>query len=89
MALGFAVVYVVYITAKISGILDKVKKIKDPRRAATCTGMLKLLTLTALSNIPAATVTKNSRTDIDLTVTPLISTGFPKLKMQTRKGKSK
>ena len=32
MALGFAVVYVIYITAKISGILDKVKKIKDPRR---------------------------------------------------------
>ena len=32
MALGFAVVYVIYITAKISGLLDKVKKIKDPRR---------------------------------------------------------
>ena len=32
MALGFAAVYVIYITAKISGILDKVKKIKDPRR---------------------------------------------------------
>ncbi len=32
MALGFALVYVIYITAKLSGILDKVKKIKDPRR---------------------------------------------------------
>ena len=32
MALGFAAVYVIYITAKISGLLDKVKKIKDPRR---------------------------------------------------------
>ena len=32
MALGFAVVYVIYITAKISGLLDKVKKIRDPRR---------------------------------------------------------
>ena len=26
MALGFALVYVIYITAKLSGILDKVKK---------------------------------------------------------------
>ena len=32
MALGFALVYVIYITAKLSGILDKVKRIKDPRR---------------------------------------------------------
>ena len=32
MALGFAAVYVIYITAKISGLLDKVKKIRDPRR---------------------------------------------------------
>ena len=32
MALGFVLVYVVYITAKISGILDKIKKIKDPRK---------------------------------------------------------
>ena len=32
MALGFAIVYTVYITAKISGVLDKVRKIKDPRR---------------------------------------------------------
>ena len=28
MALGFAIVYTVYITAKISGVLDKVKKLK-------------------------------------------------------------
>ena len=63
--------------------------IKDPRRAATYTNTLKLLTSTALSNIPAATVTKNSRTDIDLTTTPLGSTGLPKLRMQTRKVKSK
>ena len=35
MALGFAIIYVIYITAKISGILDKVKKIKDPRRDLT------------------------------------------------------
>ena len=32
MALGFALVYVIYNTAKLSGILDKVKRIKDPRR---------------------------------------------------------
>ena len=32
MALGFALVYVIYITAKISGILDKMKNIKDHRR---------------------------------------------------------
>ena len=32
MALGFALVYVISITAKISGILDKMKNIKDPRR---------------------------------------------------------
>ena len=35
MALGFAIVYTIYITAKISGVLDKVKKIKDPRRDLT------------------------------------------------------
>ena len=29
MALGFALIYVIYITAKIAGVLDKVKKIKD------------------------------------------------------------
>ena len=32
MALGFVLVYVVYISAKLSGFLDKVKKIKDPRK---------------------------------------------------------
>jgi len=32
MALGFVIIYVIYITAKISGILDKMKKIKDPRK---------------------------------------------------------
>ena len=35
MALGFAIFYTIYITAKISGVLDKVKKIKDPRRDLT------------------------------------------------------
>ena len=35
MALGFALIYVIYITAKIAGVLDKVKKIKDPRRDLT------------------------------------------------------
>ena len=32
MALGFALLYVIYITAKISGILNKMKKMKDPRK---------------------------------------------------------
>ena len=32
MALGFAAVYVVYISAKLSGFLDKVINIKDPRK---------------------------------------------------------
>jgi len=32
MALGFVVVYIVYISAKMSGIIDKLKKIKDPRK---------------------------------------------------------
>tara|TARA_B100000768_G_C11068668_1_gene285592 strand:+ start:99 stop:338 length:240 start_codon:yes stop_codon:yes gene_type:complete len=32
MALGFGIVYIIYITAKLSGVLEKVKKIKDPRR---------------------------------------------------------
>jgi len=32
MALGFTVVYIVYISAKMSGIIDKIKKIKDPRK---------------------------------------------------------
>mgnify|MGYP001216387195 CR=1 FL=1 len=32
MALGFAVVYIIYITLKITGVLEKVKSIKDPRK---------------------------------------------------------
>ena len=31
MALGFVLVYVVFITAKLTGMLDKIKKLKDPR----------------------------------------------------------
>ena len=32
MALGFVFVYVVYITAKLTGMFGKIKAIKDPRR---------------------------------------------------------
>ena len=32
MALGFVFVYVIYITAKLTGMLDKIKAIKDPRK---------------------------------------------------------
>ena len=32
MALGFCIVYVIYISAKLSGFLDKIKTIKDPRK---------------------------------------------------------
>ena len=32
MALGFVFVYVVYISAKLTGVIDKIQKIKDPRR---------------------------------------------------------
>ena len=32
MALGFIVVYIIYISAKMSGIIDKLQKIKDPRK---------------------------------------------------------
>ena len=32
MALGFVFVYVVYITAKLTGMLGKIKAIKDPRK---------------------------------------------------------
>ena len=32
MALGFVLVYVVYITAKLTGMLGKIKNLKDPRR---------------------------------------------------------
>ena len=32
MALGFTLVYIIYISAKMSGIIDKLKKLKDPRK---------------------------------------------------------
>ena len=32
MALGFVLVYVIYITARLTGILGKIKAIKDPRK---------------------------------------------------------
>ena len=32
MALGFVFVYVIYISAKLTGILDKIKSVKDPRK---------------------------------------------------------
>jgi len=32
MALGFVFVYVVYISAKLTGMLDKIKSVKDPRK---------------------------------------------------------
>jgi hypothetical protein len=32
MALGFVLVYVVYITAKLTGMLGKIKALKDPRK---------------------------------------------------------
>jgi hypothetical protein len=32
MALGFGFVYVVYISAKLTGMVDKIKAIKDPRK---------------------------------------------------------
>ena len=32
MALGFVFVYVVYITARLTGMLDKIKALKDPRK---------------------------------------------------------
>jgi hypothetical protein len=32
MALGFVFVYVVYITVRLTGILGKIKAIKDPRK---------------------------------------------------------
>ena len=31
MALGTCVVYIIYISAKLSGFIEKIKKIKDPR----------------------------------------------------------
>ena len=32
MALGFGFVYVVYISVKLTGMLDKIKNVKDPRK---------------------------------------------------------
>ena len=32
MALGFILVYVIYITARLTGMLDKIKTLKDPRK---------------------------------------------------------
>jgi len=32
MALGFGFVYVVYISVKLTGMLDKIKNLKDPRK---------------------------------------------------------
>ena len=32
MFLGATVVYIIYISAKMSGLIDKMKKIKDPRK---------------------------------------------------------
>ena len=32
MALGFVFVYVVFITAKLTGMLNKIKNIRDPRK---------------------------------------------------------
>ena len=32
MALGATIVYIVYISAKLSGFMDRIKKIKDPRK---------------------------------------------------------
>tara|TARA_B100000780_G_C20765976_1_gene304184 strand:+ start:96 stop:341 length:246 start_codon:yes stop_codon:yes gene_type:complete len=32
MALGFVFVYVIYITAKLTGMLGKIKALKDPRK---------------------------------------------------------
>ena len=32
MALGFILVYVIYITAKLTGMIGKIKALKDPRK---------------------------------------------------------
>ncbi len=32
MVLGFTIAYIIYMTLKISGISDKLKKLKDPRK---------------------------------------------------------
>jgi|TARA_Y100001970_G_scaffold200422_1_gene243799 predicted membrane protein len=32
LALGTTVVYIIFISAKLSGFIDKIKNVKDPRR---------------------------------------------------------
>ena len=32
MALGFVLIYVIYISAKLTGMLDKIQRLKDPRK---------------------------------------------------------
>ncbi len=32
MALGFTIVYIIFISARLFGIIEKLKKIKDPRK---------------------------------------------------------
>ena len=32
MALGFVLVYVIYISIKLTGVLEKIKTVKDPRK---------------------------------------------------------
>ena len=32
MALGLTLIYIIYISAKLSGFIDKLKNIKDPRK---------------------------------------------------------
>ena len=32
MALGFVFVYVIYISAKLTGVIDKIRTVKDPRK---------------------------------------------------------
>tara|TARA_B100000965_G_scaffold232452_1_gene194636 strand:- start:136 stop:369 length:234 start_codon:yes stop_codon:yes gene_type:complete len=32
MLLGSTLVYIIYVSAKLSGFIDKIKKIKDPRK---------------------------------------------------------
>ena len=34
MALGTTLVYIIYVSAKLSGFIDKIKKIKDPRKTS-------------------------------------------------------
>ena len=38
MALGFTVIYIIFISARLFGIIDKLKKIKDPRKISITNG---------------------------------------------------